>query len=93
LSDYLLLCFKSFYHRGIFAKVGGGVGINHLSAEKFSRVVVPLAPTPEQVRIVADIERRLSMADESEAQVEAGLRRAEGLRRAILKRAFEGNLG
>jgi type I restriction enzyme S subunit len=56
-------------------------------------LAIPLPPVAEQQRIVTEIERRFSMADESEAQVEASLRRSEGLRQAILKRAFEGRLG
>ena len=50
-------------------------------------------PLSDQHRIVAEGERRLSMADESESQVDDGLRRAERLRQAILKRAFEARLG
>jgi type I restriction enzyme S subunit len=38
------------------------------------------------------VERRLSVAAEVEAQVEAGLKRAAQLRQSILKRAFEGKL-
>ncbi len=51
----------------------------------------PLPPYFEQRRIVAEVERRLSVIDELEMQVEANLKRAERLREAILKRAFEGN--
>jgi type I restriction enzyme S subunit len=54
--------------------------------------LVPLAPVAEQHRIVAEVERRLSVIDELEMQVEANLKRAERLRQAILKRAFEGKL-
>jgi type I restriction enzyme S subunit len=53
---------------------------------------VPLPPTAEQEQIVAEVERRLSIVDEIEAQVEANLKRAARLRQGILKRAFEGRL-
>jgi type I restriction enzyme S subunit len=53
---------------------------------------VAIPPFPEQHRIVAEAERRLSVIDELEMQVEANLKRAERLRQAILKRAFEGKL-
>ena len=46
----------------------------------------------EQRRIVAEVERHLSVIDELEALVEGNLKRAERLRQAILKRAFEGKL-
>jgi type I restriction enzyme S subunit len=51
-----------------------------------------LAPLAEQCRIVAEVERRLSVIDELEMQVDANLKRADRLRQAILKRAFEGKL-
>ncbi|MGC9395159.1 MAG: hypothetical protein ACP5J4_09905, partial [Anaerolineae bacterium] len=39
-----------------------------------------------------EVERRLSVVAEVEAAVDANLARAERLRQAILKRAFEGRL-
>lgn len=92
LSPYLLACFKSYYVNGIFAKVAGGVGINHLSADKFSKVTVPLPPVAEQDQIVAEVERRLSVIEELEAAVEANLTRADRLRQSILTNAFAGKL-
>ena len=53
---------------------------------------VPLPPLAEQEEIVSEIERRLSLLREVEAEVEANLKRAARLRQAILKRAFEGKL-
>ncbi len=54
--------------------------------------VVPLPPAFEQHRIVAEVERRLSVVEEMERAVETDLQRAGRLRQAILKRAFEGRL-
>ena len=53
---------------------------------------VPLPPLAEQRRIVAEVERRLSVIQKAEATVEANLTRAERLRQSILKQAFSGNL-
>ena len=53
---------------------------------------VPLPPLAEQRRIVAEVERRLSVIQQAEATVEAGLKRAERLRQSILKEAFAGRL-
>ena len=92
LSPYLLTCFQSYYVNGVFAKVASGVGINHLSADKFSRVQVPLPPLAEQHRIVAEVERCLSVAERILAQVGTSFKQAERLRQAILGRAFSGKL-
>ena len=53
---------------------------------------LPLPPLAEQRRIVAEVERRLSVVQQAEAAVEASLQRAERLRQSILKRAFAGGL-
>jgi type I restriction enzyme S subunit len=67
-------------------------GLYTLSVAKVSRLPIPLPPLTEQRRIVAEVERRLSVVDEMEATVAASLRRAERLRQTILKRAFAGKL-
>ncbi len=43
-------------------------------------------------RIVAEVERRLSVVEELSALVTANLQRATRLRQSILQRAFEGKL-
>ncbi len=92
LSPYLLKCFQSYFVNGVFAKIAGGVGINHLSAEKFSKITIPLAPVPEQQQILAEVDRRLSVVAKLEATVEANLTRADRLRQSILSQAFNGKL-
>ncbi|MCC7164564.1 MAG: restriction endonuclease subunit S [Anaerolineae bacterium] len=52
-----------------------------------------LIPSPiEQVKIVAEVERRLSVADQIEKTIDASLLQSERLRQSILKKAFSGNL-
>src|SRR5262249_8002454 len=53
---------------------------------------VPLPPAEEQSYIGAEVERRLSIVAEVEAQVDVDVKRAARLRQSILKRAFEGKL-
>lgn len=67
-------------------------GQYNISLGVLGRLSLPIPPQAEQVRIVAEVERRLSVADDLEATIDGSLRRAERLRQAILKRAFEGRL-
>jgi type I restriction enzyme S subunit len=63
-----------------------------LSLTNLRKTLIPVPPLPEQHRIVAEVERRLSVVAALEAEVEAALARAVRLRQSILKRAFEGRL-
>ena len=53
---------------------------------------VALPPWDEQVRIVAEVERVISVIDQMELAVEANLKRAESLRQSVLRMAFSGRL-
>ena len=64
----------------------------NLNLKVLSDLAVPLPPLAEQRRIVAEVERRLSIIQQAEAAVEANLARAERLRQSILKQAFSGKL-
>lgn len=60
-----------------------GLGLNDILAAR-----IPYINNIEQDRIVAEIERRLSVVEELETQVCTDLARAERLRQAILHQAF-----
>ena len=55
---------------------------------KIKALCVPLPPLTEQNRIVAEVERRLSVVEELESIVAAELRRATLLRQSILQKSF-----
>lgn len=69
----------------------GGVQPNlNLAIVKHTRL--PLPPLAEQKRILNEVERRLSVVQVLEKAVKANLVRAERLRQAVLRQAFEGKL-
>ena len=63
-----------------------------LNLDDLKSLAIPLPSLAEQHRIVAEVERRLSVVAALEASVEASLARARRLRQAVLKQAFEGRL-
>ena len=64
----------------------------NLNLKVLSDLAVPLPPLAEQHRLVAEVERLLSVINQTETTVEANLTRAERLRQSILKEAFSGKL-
>ena len=53
---------------------------------------MPLAPSEEQDEIAFSVNEKLTQIDALESEVSRGLSRANRLRQAILKAAFEGKL-
>jgi type I restriction enzyme S subunit len=90
MSDYMELALASpQVQRQMVPK---GTGLVHIHLEDLREDCIPLAPFAEQLRIVAEVQRRLSIIDEVEAFLDADGLRAERLRHSILKLAFEGKL-
>lgn len=90
--EYFLWTFKSSVFRRFVNGLNTGSLIQHMFTSQLADFCVPLPPLTEQGRIVAEVERRLSLLDEIESLVEVNLKRAGRLRQSILKRAFEGKL-
>ena len=63
-------------------------GLHTLSTGKVGRLPLPVPPIAEQHRIVAEVDRRLSIVREVEAEIDANLKRAEALRQAVLSIAL-----
>jgi type I restriction enzyme S subunit len=74
------------------ADITKGVAQMKVSLGRFEGIALPLPPLAEQTRIVAEVERRLSVVEELESVVSANLQRATRLRQSILQRAFAGEL-
>lgn len=87
--EFAQVVFRSHVRSGVFRRLGSiTTNIGHLTLEKFKAAPFPLPPLSVQARIVAEVDRRLSIVREVEAEVEANLKRAQALRQAILACAF-----
>ena len=92
-SRYVCSFINSSYGRlWVASVVSQQVGQANVNGSKLQRLAFPLPPAQEQRQIAAEVERRFSITDKAEAQIEANLKRSSRLRQSILKRAFEGKL-
>ena len=76
----------------IFKYKHRGTTIAGVTKKQLRELPFPLSPFPEQQKIVKEIKRRFSVADEVEKVVEQALSQSEQLHQSILKSAFEGSL-
>jgi type I restriction enzyme S subunit len=76
----------------IESKAATTAGQYNLNLAALRSLEVPLPPIDRQRSIVQEVEHRLASAGAVEAEVSRGLRRSSTLRKAILARAFRGEL-
>jgi len=89
---YLFYFFQSPHMlAGVRARLQG-TDQPYLNTSLVPDITVPFPPLAEQRRLVTEIDRRLSIADESEVQVETNLQRAERLRSAVLNKSFSNGI-
>jgi len=91
-TKYLLYALNSEPVRKLVAKIVHGIGRPRLNQQEIKSIPIPIAPISEQLRIIDEGERRLSLVTEVEKVVSALLSRSARLHQAILKQAFEGRL-
>ncbi len=93
ISNKIISWFGNSFGQTYFMKQGKQTtNLASINLTKLSAFPVPLPPLAEQRRIVAEVERRLSVSDKTEATITDSLQKAEALRQSILKKAFEGKL-
>jgi type I restriction enzyme S subunit len=80
--------------RGQMSAVATGTSdsMRNISQEKVKNVRLRVPPFDEQRRIVAELDRRLTLVRELRSAITAAERRCSALRRSILERAFRGEL-
>jgi type I restriction enzyme S subunit len=89
LPDYSLYCLSEAVQ--VFKWRHRGTTINGVPKKQLAQLLFAVPPLPEQRRIVEEIERRFSVADEIERTIDQSLRQSGRLRQSILKRAFKAN--
>ena len=93
MPDFVGYFINSVFGRAWIADVvSQQVGQANVNGSKLQALPIPLPPLAEQTRIVAEVERRLSVVEELEAVVSANLQRATGRRQSVLQEAFKGEL-
>jgi type I restriction enzyme S subunit len=92
LPKYLSLILKTPSIQKNLIELSGSTAQQAIYIRDLQNQPIPFPPLVEQEQIVAEVERRLSVADELEKTVGTALKQAERLRQSILKRAFEGKL-
>ena len=93
LSDLACTYINSEHGRNfIRSVVSQQVGQANVNGTKLSSMPIPLPPLAEQHRIVAEVERQMSVIQQAEAAVDASLKGSDRLRQSILKQAFSGQL-
>ncbi len=92
ISHFVMGWLNSTTILNLVKSLTSGSASPHLNVGEIRQFPIPLPPLAEQTRIVAEVERRLSVVEELEAVVSANLQRATRLRQAILQKAFTGEL-
>ncbi len=89
MSPKLVSWWGNTFGKDYFLRVGKQTtNLASINLGKLSEFPVPVPPRTEQLRMVQEIERLLSVVDEVEAEVDANLQRAHALRQATLAKVF-----
>lgn len=89
--EFAQIIFRAHVRSGVFRRLGSiTTNIGHLTLEKFKAAPFPIPPLDVQRQVVAEVDRRLSIVRELEAEVDTNLRRAQSLRQAVLAKKFSG---
>ena len=68
-----------------------GIGRPRLSLGEIRAIALPIPPEAEQSRIVAEVDRRISLIRGVESEVDTNLKRAQALRQSVLSKVFCGD--
>ena len=92
--SWILYWLRSRFGRSEIERLATGNqnSMRNIGQERIRQIIIKLPSIAEQMRIVAEVERRLSVVGELESVATANLQRATRLRQSILQKAFTGKL-
>lgn len=92
LPTWLQICLRCKFGRDEIERLATGnqESMRNIGQERIRQIRMPFPPHAEQTRIVAEVDRRLSVVREIEGEVDTNLQRAQALRQATLAKAFSG---
>ncbi len=91
-SKYLYCFLTGDTAKSYLEEKAGGTTMANLNLKIVNNMPICLPSIDEQIKVVHEIERRLSVCDKIEETIESSLQQAEALRLSIIKKAFEGKL-
>lgn len=92
IPRWVLHAMASPWFFGLLRSQASSTTMPILNKSRFQALPMPLPPFAEQVRIVAEVERHISLLENLKVAVENTIRRAAQMRRSILGSAFAGRL-
>jgi len=89
---FLYLLRMNLFLDQFFRNETGNVGQGNVGINGIRESILPVPSLSQQTKIVEEIEKRFSEADNLEKAIDDSLAKSETLRQSILKQAFEGKL-
>lgn len=93
LSTFLCFLLKYYTIKGDLEKFFTGTTIKHLTGRSLAKIPVLLPSLPEQQEIVRILDRIFAREQQAREAAENVLQRIDQMKKAILARAFRGELG
>jgi type I restriction enzyme S subunit len=66
--------------------------VHNINSGELKSLIIPICNREEQIKIVTEVERGLSLIEGLEDEVVSNLKRADRLRQSILQKSFSGAL-
>lgn len=90
LPAWLQICLRCKFGRDEIERLATGnqESMRNIGQERIRQIRMPFPPLAEQARIVAEVDRRLSILSGVESEVDANLKRAQALRQSVLSKLY-----